>query len=683
MARRFIVIAISLLIVNIDLFAQFDPCKFNFGTDWDYLMDNQSSSVANEINYVTKWIVNASYSENGVYDRMLDFCIQKNKTPVFYAYIIAKAAALGDADVGGKLGTLGAEWLKNNFNKVKNYYNGFAQNVASKLKGTGLTPIWLMEPDYYQYTSGPQTSPLSFQQAGDYMGQLIDIIKTHIPDAMIAIDISAWIEDHGNTNSYYGAMPLNKADFLFTSGGQSQAGSSNIKAENKMTWSGIYNFTKKPIIADCGYGAGGGSTGHNAQWDNISNLKARISDGVVAITQKNPNGSWAIKSIREQLANESIKSCGSVGVQCTLTVNVGTGGKVSKNPDKTIFSKGDTVRLTATPNDRYSFKGWSGAASGTNESIKITMDASKTISAQFDAIPDNMRTVTVNVTGGSGSVTKSPDEAYYSSGSKVTLTAKPLNGVSVFEGWSGGGLSGNNSTVTLTVGSTDIVVTATFKDTLRIDSLKIEAEDFVQKNGDNLVIESKNGITSIGYIENGYSTTYNFDVDLAGTYNVICRVNSGLQSSNFTISIDGKNVGTIDFPGTVDNWETFHEEELSSTVTLGKGSHTLQLNFGSAVNVDWIKFVMEKPNSAIKSPRKSALQNLKVVSQKGGFIATLPSIHEFSSYVLFDCNGRNVGSGQIGAGVRQLSFSNLTQNVWILKLNGPGKSATIRAAVIK
>lgn len=683
MARRIIVFAISLLIIKVDLFAQFDPCKFNFGTDWDYLMNNQSSGIANDINYVTKWIVNASFNENKVYDEMLNFCIQKNKTPVFYAYIIAKAAALGDADVGGRLGTQGAEWLKNNFNNVKNYYNGFAQSVASKLNGTGLTPIWLMEPDYYQYVSGGQTSPLSFQQAGDYMGQLIDIIRTHIPDAMIAIDISAWIEDHGNTSNYYGSMPMNKADFLFTSGGQSQAGSSNIKAENKMTWSGVYGVTNKAIIADCGYGAGGGSTGHNAQWDNISNLKARISDGVVAITQKNPNGSWGIQSIRQQLANEDIKSCGAVGVQCTLTVNVGTGGKVAKNPDKTVFSKGDTVSLTATANTRYSFKGWSGAASGTNESIKIIMDDSKTVSAQFEAIPDNMRTVTVNVTGGSGSVTKSPEEAYYSSGSQVTLTAKPVNGVSVFDGWSGGGLSGKNTTVTLTVGSSDIVVTATFKDTLRIDSIKIEAEAFEQKNGANLVTETKNGITSIGYIESGYSTTYKVDIELAGTYNVICRVGSGLESSNFDISINGDNIGKIEFSGTVDNWETFHDETLSSPVTLEKGSHTLQLNFGNAINVDWIKLVMEKPKAALKNRKQSSLQNLRVVSQKGGFIATLPSIHEFSSYALFDCNGKNVGSGQIGAGVRQLSFSNLTNNMWILRLNGPSKSTTIRAAVIK
>ncbi|HEX3020716.1 MAG TPA: carbohydrate-binding protein, partial [Chitinispirillaceae bacterium] len=661
----------------------FIPCNFIFGTDWDYLMNNRSSGVANEVNYVTKWIVDANFNDNKVYGEFLNFCVENKKTPVFYAYIIAKAAALGDADVGGKLGTEGAAWIKNNFNNVKNLYNGFAQNVASRMQGSGISPIWLMEPDYYQYVSGGQTSPLSFQQAGDYMGQLIDIIRQHIPDAMIAIDISAWIEDQNNTQNYYGAMPLNKTDFLFTSGGQSQAGSSNIKGENKMTWSGIYNVTKKGIIADCGYGAGGGSTGHNAQWDNISNLTSRINDGVVAVTQKNPNGSWGIASIRSQLASLSVKSCGSVGVQCTLTVNAGTGGKVTREPDKSVFAKGDTVKLIATPDNRYNFKGWSGGATGSNETVKIIMDDNKTVTAQFEAIPENMRTVTVKVTGGSGSVSKSPVNAFYSTGSTVTLTAKPVSGVSVFEGWSGGGLSGNQTTATITVGSTDIVVTATFRDTLRIDTLKIEAESFIQKNGEKLVTETKNGVTSIGYIESGYSTTYKMDVDIAGLYNVVFRVGSGLQSSNFSVSINGQNAGKVDFQGTLDNWDAFHNESLESPVELDDGSHTVQLSYGNAVNVDWIMFVLDKPIVSVLNKKHVSQQNLRVVAQKNGFIASLPQMHDFYSYSLYDCNGRIAGSGPVNSCVSQLSFSNLTQNVWILRLNGAHKSATIRAAVLR
>ena len=185
------------------------------------------------------------------------------------------------------------------------------------------------------------------------------------------------------------------------------------------------------------------------------------------------------------------------------------------------------------------------------------------------------------------------------------------------------------------------MITATFKDTLRIDTIKIEAEAFEQKNGNNLVTETKNGITSIGYIENGYSTTYKLDVDLAGTYEVICRVGSGLQSSNFTISIDGQDVGVIDFPGTVDNWETFHDEKLSSPVTLEKGSHTLQLSFGSAVNVDWIMFVMEKPNAVLK-PKTIRPAESEGDFTKWRFYCNSSFDTQFSSYTLFDCSGRNV-----------------------------------------
>lgn len=43
--------------------------------------------------------------------------------------------------------------------------------------------------------------------------------------------------------------------------------------------------TGKGIIADTGYGVGGGSTGHVASWDEEEILQLRIADGVVAVTQ--------------------------------------------------------------------------------------------------------------------------------------------------------------------------------------------------------------------------------------------------------------------------------------------------------------------------------------------------------------------------------------------------------------
>jgi hypothetical protein len=94
-------------------------------------------------------------------------------------------------------------------------------------------------------------------------------------------------------------------DFAFvnTSGGGTDANNAKIRSVNAMTWAGVRMVTGKPILADTGYGAAGASAGHDALWDAVANINARIADGVVSITQYNPNSNWAstISQIRPQL----------------------------------------------------------------------------------------------------------------------------------------------------------------------------------------------------------------------------------------------------------------------------------------------------------------------------------------------------------------------------------------------
>jgi hypothetical protein len=70
-----------------------------------------------------------------------------------------------------------------------------------------------------------------------------------------------------------------------------------------MTWAGVSQVTGKAVLADTGYGANGVSAGHDANWDDVSNLNARIADGVVSLSQYNPKADWGstIASIRSQL----------------------------------------------------------------------------------------------------------------------------------------------------------------------------------------------------------------------------------------------------------------------------------------------------------------------------------------------------------------------------------------------
>ncbi len=63
-----------------------------------------------------------------------------------------------------------------------------------------------------------------------------------------------------------------------------------------------------------------------------------------------------------------------------------TGGSVAIDPDLASYNHGTNVQLTATVNTGYAFTSWSGDASGSANSITITMDSDKSIKANFERI---------------------------------------------------------------------------------------------------------------------------------------------------------------------------------------------------------------------------------------------------------------------------------------------------------
>ncbi|GAA4825109.1 cellulose binding domain-containing protein [Algivirga pacifica] len=75
-------------------------------------------------------------------------------------------------------------------------------------------------------------------------------------------------------------------------------------------------------------------------------------------------------------------SCGVAPTQYTLSITA-TNGSVSKSPNKATYSDGEQVTLTATPNTGYQFDGWSGAVSGTNNTVTLTMNSNKAVVANF------------------------------------------------------------------------------------------------------------------------------------------------------------------------------------------------------------------------------------------------------------------------------------------------------------
>jgi hypothetical protein len=121
-------------------------------------------------------------------------------------------------------------------------------------------------------------------------------------------------------------------------------------------------------------------------------------------------------------------------VQYNLIVNITGNGSVNKDPDKTEYSPGESVHLTASPDPGWAFSRWSGDLSGTMNPVYIIMDNNKTVTATFTLIEYTLTTAVSPAN--SGSVARSPNGTTYHYGDNVQLTATPAAGYT-FYNWSG------------------------------------------------------------------------------------------------------------------------------------------------------------------------------------------------------------------------------------------------------
>jgi hypothetical protein len=237
-----------------------------------------------------------------------------SQVPVIVAYVAAfySKRHFGRCDCNVKTcGTnndlchYGAADITQNLTAIVDVYKSYAQGFAS-CYGTTRPLVFEMEPDWYQYTyTSSQTQPMTTAQAGTIMGQFVAAVKAYLPNAYFSMDISPWVDSNGADNgaAWYANFDMTQFTFINTSGGGTDANNTFIRTANKMTWAGVSAVSGKPILADTGYGADSVSAGPDPNWDEATNINARMADGVVSISQYNPASSWGstIASVRSQL----------------------------------------------------------------------------------------------------------------------------------------------------------------------------------------------------------------------------------------------------------------------------------------------------------------------------------------------------------------------------------------------
>ena len=288
----------------------FDPCRFNFGAAWQNAHEDPIYYTG--LDYVSVWLGDNAYY-NEFEKRMVETCFKIHATPMIYAYVIAefgKDHGMEDCDVAKSLEkkslcVYGADLIREFFaDSIMHRYRKYASGMARQAESYAdevekFEPIWMIEPDYYQYSqlASEQSAEnhgeeqlnggIPDSMMGVYFKQIVDTIKAYLPDAKIAIDISPWVTDWDadGLEKWFSNFDMSLVDYVSTSGGRTLANSEKIRGSNKLTWKKLYETLKKPILADVGYSTGGRGTGHAKPWDDISNLEARAKDGVVGVMQ--------------------------------------------------------------------------------------------------------------------------------------------------------------------------------------------------------------------------------------------------------------------------------------------------------------------------------------------------------------------------------------------------------------
>ncbi len=101
-------------------------------------------------------------------------------------------------------------------------------------------------------------------------------------------------------------------------------------------------------------------------------------------------GRDAVGNVSE--ANTYTYILGSNGTFYTLTTSAAN-GTISLNPSGGVYTNGVVVTVTAIPGSGYVFTNWSGDLGGSVNPTNITMDGNKSVTANFIALPPDVKAV--------------------------------------------------------------------------------------------------------------------------------------------------------------------------------------------------------------------------------------------------------------------------------------------------
>ena len=190
----------------------------------------------------------------------------------------------------------------------------------------------------------------------------------------------------------------------------------------------------------------------------------RSTDSGTSWVAKNTDYNGTVLSLAINPATPSTLYVGTYGAASsyvlTTIASPSAGGLIGRSPDAASYASGTVVTLTATAAAGYVLIGWSGDLSGppTNPPT-ITMDADKTVTATFTALP----TYTLTPTAGTGGTITPNTVQTVLQGGSTTFAIVPTTGYHIVDVSVDGVSQGIVSSYTFTNVTSNHAISARFE----------------------------------------------------------------------------------------------------------------------------------------------------------------------------------------------------------------------------
>ncbi len=152
----------------------------------------------------------------------------------------------------------------------------------------------------------------------------------------------------------------------------------------KYTFDQHYNGNRSPMLIGIHSDYYSSKYTGAANIPNVTDRQWVIEQFITYVLSKNESRIVRYRDLLKWLKNPVPLSAGDGPF--TLTITQPAHGTISINPQKAQYNKGDIVTVSITTEQGYQFSSWTGAASGSSNSVQVTMNTDKTISALVNII---------------------------------------------------------------------------------------------------------------------------------------------------------------------------------------------------------------------------------------------------------------------------------------------------------